>query len=168
MSQTISIGVVGPRYWSYMAGAMADCLEQIVNDDGQVKESIPRTVLADALRFFDLVLQELEPREPSSAVLRNREATLHAYLIARSAEQDAQGPSHTPTEREGFARRFREYRDLLRWLSNGNENRLDDKQRETADALVKFFRQIEARGQEDSYEERVAFGGLPRTPVHVF
>jgi hypothetical protein len=176
MSQTISIGVVGPRYWSFMASRMADCLETVVQQGWLQQGSFPRNVLADALRFFDLVRQELTgitgtSRSSEQIALRNPEATFRAYELAQRAMNTltSQGSHQQEISADrsdalaGYAERACE---LLKLIDNSQvPTRLESEQVDTAKALIRFFRQLNANGEAEAYKERVAFGSTPRLPM---
>jgi len=160
MSQTISIGVVGPRYWSFMARRMADCLQSIVEEGSFKKGSIPRNVLADAVRFFDLVLQELKGGPPSSGgiALRNPEATLRAYLLAVNTQERIH--KQIPGDRSDELQRYWELLNVLH-QSQGEGTDLNAEQIGTAEALMRFFRELKDAGEAEAYVARLGFPPRP-------
>jgi hypothetical protein len=76
MSQTISIGVVGERYWLFSAKVMAECLTAAINNQ---KTTIPINVFRDTISFFKLVLGKKTGRIIFDY---NPEAQSKAYEIA--------------------------------------------------------------------------------------
>ncbi len=106
MSRTPNIGVVRTEYWSYMAAAMASCLEQIIN--GQRTE-IPINVFRDALLFFKITLEQ-----KTGTFFDNPLAQMNAYVIAQEILCDCPLLSpHTPEETKNHLRRFAEFLESL-------------------------------------------------------
>jgi hypothetical protein len=56
LSQVIPGDVVGPSHWTYMAKVMADVLNKAFEKSCLAKADVPAGVLADAVRFSQLVL----------------------------------------------------------------------------------------------------------------
>jgi len=102
MSRTPDIGVVGVKYWSYMAEVMAGCLDQIIK--GQ-KTEIPINVFRDALLFFRITLEQ-----KTGTFFDNPVAQINAYVIAQEILRDCPLLSpHTLEEAKNHLRRFAEF-----------------------------------------------------------
>src|SRR5436309_2500997 len=80
MSDTISVDVVGPSHWAFVATVMADCLEEVARLRSTRSDLVPKRVYSDAKEFFRLVLQSV-----GSGVPDNPPASLNAYVIAADA-----------------------------------------------------------------------------------
>ncbi len=152
MSQTISVGVVGPSHWSYMAAVMAEALQK-TTQAGRIEGSeVPSGVYSDALEFYTLALQAA-----GDAVPKNPPASFKAYMIAAEAAR-ASLPTGLGTRQEigaclgrylGFLRKLQQPRDLVQ------------EELETAEALRKFFLQLQMEGEAEAYEQGVYFEPLP-------
>lgn len=146
MSQTISVGVVGPSHWSYMAAVMAQRLERIVERHKVEAQDIPAGVYLDAEKFFDLVLQEF-----GGEARKNPPASINAYVIAADAVREAQSMLATQDVKESL----KEYSGLLSGLRAPRD--LTAGELKTAMALRKFFLQLRKAGQAEAYERRIRF-----------
>src|SRR5437899_12534617 len=80
MSQTVSVGVVGPSHWAYMASVMAEKLQQMANAMQTVAGQIPVGVYRDAREFYRLVLEAAGDGTPV-----NPPASINAYALAADA-----------------------------------------------------------------------------------
>jgi hypothetical protein len=152
MSQTISVGVVGPSHWSYMAAVMAEALQKTA-EAGRIEGSeVPSGVLSDALEFYTLALQAA-----GNAIPKNPPASFNAYMIAVEAAQAScrtvlgtrEDIGHCLRQYLGFLKRLQEPRDLLQ------------EEMETAEALRRFFLQLQMEGEAEAYEQGVYFEPLP-------
>src|SRR5260370_42002212 len=76
MSQTVSVGVVGPSHWAYMASVMAEKLQQMRNAKQTGPDQIPVGVYRDAQEFYRLVLEAAGDRTPL-----NPPASINAYAL---------------------------------------------------------------------------------------
>jgi hypothetical protein len=146
VSETISVGVVGPSHWSYMAAVMAQRLEAVVERRRLEARDIPLGVYLDAKKFFDLVLQEVGggPRE-------NPPASINAYVIAAHAVREAQSMPAAQDVKPSLE----EYSRLLLGLQQPRDLTVDELN--TAGALRKFFLQLRKAGQVEAYERRIRF-----------
>lgn len=110
MSRTPDIGVVGVKYWAYMATVMESCLDIIVKG---YETKIPAGVFSDALLFFKVVLE----RETGTH-FDNPLARINAHIIAWEVLNDCAAlQSHTSCvtleEANGHFRRFAEFLESL-------------------------------------------------------
>src|SRR5580704_1412968 len=80
MSQTVSLGVVGPSHWAYMASVMAEKLQHVANAKQTVVGQIPVGVYRDAREFYRLVLEAAGDGTPV-----NPPASINAYALAADA-----------------------------------------------------------------------------------
>ena len=102
MSQTMSVGVVGPSHWVYMATVMAECLENVARTNRIEPNEIPVGVYWDALEFSGLALQAT-----GDAVPDNPPASINAYVIAADALR--RSSRDLPRTREDIDHRLEEY-----------------------------------------------------------
>lgn len=93
MSETISVGVVGPSHWVYMAKVMAEVLGKVVQNPRLVIVDIPVGVLHGAVQFSKLVLEGVEPFSSP-----NPPASLNAFVMAKKVMEKITG--HYPDQRE--------------------------------------------------------------------
>src|SRR5450631_3801480 len=103
MSTTVSMGVYGASYWSYMASDMVFGLRDAVRNRRLQEGDIPRNIFLSARKFFELALAATNNEPPS-----NPSASINAYVIASDA---ATGGSFT------FSLSDKDLRDLLSRLS---------------------------------------------------
>lgn len=147
MSDTISVDVVGPSYWAYMATVMAECLEDISRSKEIRPEKVPQGVYRDAKKFFELVMQSVNKDLPE-----NPPASLNAYVIAAYAVKDSSEDPPPTTLRE-LANRLEGYSKMLARLDEAGT--LDDKDVRTARDLQLFFRELAQAGEAEIYERTV-------------
>lgn len=108
MSRTPNIGVVGVKYWAYMAEVMAGCLGGAVKGERPI---IPINVFRDAWRFFGVVLG----KETRDIIFDNNPpAQSNAYVIAWDVLNDCPSlRSDTLKGADGHFRRFAEFLESL-------------------------------------------------------
>ena len=148
MSQTVSIGVVGPSYWSYMSAVMAERLEKEIRTKLVEPEDVPKSVYKSALRFFRLVLQAAGDTIPE-----NPPASLNAYVIATKAVKESSKP--LPKTDQELETCLRGYLDFVERLQK--PRKLTKEELETAKALQKFFLQLKQQGEAEAYESYSQF-----------
>lgn len=152
MSQTISVGVVGPSYWTYMATVMAECLQKITQFNRIEPGQIPGGVFRDAVAFSRLALDATGNSTPD-----NPPASLNAYGIA--AEVIRMSADDLVKSRKEVDQRLAAYADFIRKL--GEPRALRERERETAHHLRTFFLNLKEQGEAEAYESSVAFGTVP-------
>jgi hypothetical protein len=148
MSDTLSIDVVGPSYWTYMATVMADCLERISISQEVLPNSIPSGVYRDAKSFFGLVMQSAGKDLPE-----NPPASLNAYVIAAYAVKESS--DEEPKTLESLAELLEDYSTLLNRLDRPGE--LNEHEVNTAKDLQQFFRELAQAGEAEIYERTVDY-----------
>jgi hypothetical protein len=150
MSQTLSVDVVGPSYWTYMATVMADCLERI-SQAGRIETSaVPPGVFKDALAFWQLALQAT-----SGAVPDNLPA-LNAYVIAFETLRWSLPASPT---REDIDKELVRYDAFLKTL--GTPRALDVEDTQIVGALKSFFVHLKEEGECEAYTQTVQLETVP-------
>ena len=148
MSDTLSIDVVGPSYWAYVATVMADCLEEVYRTKRIEPNLVPKGVYRDAKDFFRLVLESAGDDIPE-----NPPASLNAYVIATDAIMSS---AHSfPNTREALGDRFEEYAELVDRLNSPRQLTSDEV--ETAKALNSFFAKLAQAGEVEVYENTLSF-----------
>jgi hypothetical protein len=142
MSQTISVGVVGPSHWTFMATVMAECLDVAAKNNRVQPNAIPLGVYRDALAFSQLALEATGADIPD-----NPPASLNAYVIASDVLRRS---SHQLFQtREDINRRLHRYEAFLRTLETPRELTEDDN--EILNSLVAFFRRLKEEGESEAY-----------------
>ena|SRR5579862_8890403 len=147
MSMTMSVGVVGPSHWSYMAKELAQAIGNIITLKRIEANSVPNGLHVDAREFFQLLDQYVQGDVPP-----NPPASANAYMIAKRAIRTAGSKSETgESVRQSLT-------DYLRFFERINEPRqLDEKELSVATSLQKFLHQLYLDGQSETYESRVRF-----------
>ena len=148
MSDTLSIDVVGPSYWAYMATVMADCLEQISISKQVRLNNIPSGVYRDAKSFFRLVMESVGKDVPE-----NPPASLNAYVIAAYAVKES--AEEEPETLDSLGEVLEDYSKLLDRLDKPGE--LDEHEVNTAKDLQQFFRELAQAGEAEIYERTVDY-----------
>ena len=148
MSDTLSIDVVGPSYWTYMATVMADCLEQISISKQVRLNNIPSGVYRDAKGFFRLVMESVGKDLPE-----NPPASLNAYVIAAYAVKES--AEEEPETLDSLGEVLEDYSKLLDRLDKPGE--LDEHEANTAKDLQQFFRELAQAGEAEIYERTVDY-----------
>ena len=146
MSQTLSVGVVGPSHWAYMASVMADRLEQIAIVKRTAAAEIPRGVYSDAREFYKLVLEAAGVGTPV-----NPPASINAYALAADAVRAASANA----SRADVEHTLGKQKALLDNLQESRELSEDDL--ETLSSLHAFFLWLKQEGESDAYERGVRY-----------
>ncbi len=151
MSRTISVGVVGAKHWSYPAGVMAKCLNQIT--EGQ-KTKIPLGVFHDAQLFLKVVLG----RETGTH-FDNPPARLNAHVIAWDVLNTCPDlRTHMIKGADGHFLRFAEFLESLEGqptvpLNEGWGKQplvpLSTEDQKTATDLRDFFAALSKKGERE-------------------
>jgi len=153
MSDTISVDVVGPSYWAYMATVMAECLEKFVAEEEIRPDQIPPAIFDGAKEFFALVLEAAGDTFPE-----NPPASINAYVIASEALRGASRPF--PATSQDLRSELEEYSQFVDRLAEPQAlTRVEDK--EKAETLKKFFLHLAADGESEVYERSVRFEPMP-------
>jgi len=150
MSETMSIGVVGPSHWSYMACVMAERLKKIGTLRKVERENVPKGIYTDVREFFHLVLQAVDDVLPD-----NPPASINAYVIALDAMTGAFQPLPIPRTRHELKNCFEEYSRFTEALEQPHT--LNDQEVQTAKSLEKFFLKLHQDGESEAYAHRVQF-----------
>jgi hypothetical protein len=152
MSQTISVGVVGPSHWAYMATVMAECLEEIAKTHRVPENAVPAGVYQDALEFAQLAVQATGTSVPD-----NPPASLNAYVIASDV---LRGSSQESSQTSGdINEQLKRYEAFLRTLNSPRELNEDDIG--IADPLRRFFVRLKEEGESEAYAKAMYLEPLP-------
>jgi hypothetical protein len=152
MSQTISVGVVGPSHWAYMATVMAECLEEVAKNDRVSPNAIPVGVYHDALRFSDLALQATRASVPD-----NPPASLNAYVIASDVLR--RSSQELPQTRDDINLQLKRYETFLQTLQTPRA--LDDDDRQLVNSLRTFFLRLKEEGESEAYTRTMHLESVP-------
>jgi hypothetical protein len=149
MSMTITVGVFGPEYWSYMAQVMACQLDKAIKAKRIEPDSFPRGVYYEAKKFFSLVHGALEygkniPSPPAS---------INAYAIASEAVKEVSPASHLSLEQ--LNEELKDYADFVDSLTESRA--LDSESEKIAEMLRDFFYQLAEEGDNEVYRTRADF-----------
>lgn len=103
MSKTITVDVVGPSHWAYMAHEMARIMKEVANRGVLKRSDVPPGILVDCVTFLGLVLEG-----SSSTSLTNPPASTHARVIALKALRGviSRNPNLADTDRLLFCCRM--------------------------------------------------------------
>lgn len=152
MSQTISVDVVGPSHWTYMATVMAECLEHIAKAGQVGLNAVPAGVHQDALRFSNLALQATGTSVPD-----NPPASLNAYVIASDALlRSSQELSQTRDCIDFQLKRFEAFLEALQTPRD-----LDDDDKQLVDSLRTFFVRLKEEGESEAYTRTMYLEPVP-------
>jgi hypothetical protein len=144
MSRTISVGVLGPSRWSFMAAVLADRISLTL--ETKTSQQIPKAVLREAKDFIKLALEG-----SGDAPSNNPPASINAYAIAVGAAVPQ--PSAAPETRESLRARFQGFSELLDKLPESGA--FDENQQGVAADLVSFLTKLRIDGQVQAYEQAV-------------
>jgi hypothetical protein len=147
MSDTVSVDVVGPSYWAYMAAVMGECLEIISAKREVGAVHLPKGVYQDARRFFSLVMQSVQDNVDGNPP----PGSMNAYAIAAYAVKESS--AQPPSKLEELDDRLKEYSDLLTVLEHPKT--LTEAEAEIAKSLSRFFRRLAELGESEIYEKTV-------------
>jgi hypothetical protein len=145
MSQTISVGVVGPSHWAYMASVMAEKLQKISEARRTTAKQIPAGVYRDAQEFYRLVLEAAGDGTPV-----NPPASINAYALAADALRTVCAKEISRDEIEQTLGR---QKALLENLQNDIE--LSSDELKTLSSLRDCFLWLKHEGETDAYERGV-------------
>ena len=145
MSQTISVGVVGPSHWAYMASVMAEKLRHIQTAGFTNGNEIPVGVYHDANEFYKLVLEAAGDSAP-----KNPPASINAYAIAADAVRAVCSNVHT---RDDVAKALGQHKTLLESIRTAHA--LGQDELDTVASLQGFFLWLQHEGESDAYEQGV-------------
>ena len=148
MSQTISIGVVGPSHWSYMATVMSERLARAVHTKKLSPSDIPVGVYRDAVEFANLALQAAKGGLPD-----NPPASMNAYVIAADLVRSTS--NQLAKTRADIDQCLGTYAEFLAKIVEPFD--LNDAEVRTAEALRRFFLRLKQEGESQSYESAVYF-----------
>lgn len=142
MSDTISVDVVGPSHWAFMATVMAECLEKFIDTREVVPSDIPQGVYDDALDFFDLVMGAAR-----GTLAEDPPASINAYVIATDALTGSLKP--VPETSEALVSNLGRYAGFMGSLTEAHA--LSPDEVETAGSLRDFFRSLAKAGEAEVY-----------------
>ncbi|HEX8846977.1 MAG TPA: hypothetical protein VF791_20205 [Pyrinomonadaceae bacterium] len=153
MSDTISVDIVGPSYWAFMATVMAECLEKYVNEQKVTPSDIPEGVFEGAEEFFSLALDAAGNARPGSPP-----ASISAYVFATDA---LRGSLHSfPTTDQELQAKLEKYAAFLKSLTKPH-SLTEESDVETATTLRDFFFRLAQDGEIEVYERSVKAEPLP-------
>jgi hypothetical protein len=146
---TISVGVFGPEYWSYMAKVMARQLDKTIEAKWIDAESFPKGVYYEAQKFFSLVNGALE----YGKIPNNPSASINAYAIASQAVKGVSTASQLSLEKLN-----KELEVFATFVDSLTESRaLDSEAEKNAEMLRDFFYQLAEEGDNEVYRTRIDF-----------
>jgi len=154
MSQTISVGVVGPSHWAYMASVMAEKLQTISEAKRTTSRQIPAGVYRDALEFYRLVLEAAGDNIPI-----NPPASVNAYALAADALRTVYANDISRTEVE---QTLGKQQELLKNLQDDRD--LTGEEINTLSSLQQCFLWLKREGESDAYENRVRYAASAACP----
>jgi hypothetical protein len=146
MSQTVSVGVVGPSHWAYMASVMAEKLQQIASAKEITATLIPAGVYHDAQEFYRLVLEAAGENTPV-----NPPASINAYALAADGVRAVRADA----SRAEVEQTLEKQKALLESLNQ--PRRLSEKELEILSSLRVFFLWLKQEGESDAYERGVGY-----------
>ena len=144
MSQTVSVGVVGPSHWAYMASVMAAKLRPMVDARRTLAARIPVGVYRDAREFYKLVLEAAGDGTPV-----NPPASINAYALAADAVRAASADASRADVEQTLHRQKALLDDL------GEPRELSGEELKTLSSLHTFFLWLKQEGESDAYERSV-------------
>ena len=144
MSQTVSVGVVAPSHWAYMASVMAEKLQKILNAKQTAAAQIPAGVYRDAREFYRLVLEAAGDGTPA-----NPPASINAYALAADGVRAARANASRADVEETLCRQ----KALLDKLPQPYA--LSEEELKTLSSLRAFFLWLKQEGECDAYERGV-------------
>jgi hypothetical protein len=147
MSETMSVGVVGPSHWAYTATVMAECLGEFIKEKRVFANEIPKGVFLDAKDFFKLVLQAIRGSIPD-----NPPASINAYAIATDVVCNV---SSVPSDQKQLDDLLSGYANLVVGLAS--EHELNDEELKKIVSLKEFFDRLARDGENEMYEQAIHF-----------
>lgn len=145
MSDTPSIGAVGPSHWTYVAAAMDRSLDKIVAAGRAEPQWIPRNVYEAAQKFFETAIEATGTPTPLNPL-----ASIANYRIATDVFYEA---FEHDLDRAEIENRLKSCASFLKRLSQLTPLTLDEIR--TAQDLRKFFQQLARDGEIEAYERRI-------------
>jgi hypothetical protein len=142
MSQTLSVDVVGPSHWTYMATVMAECLDQIAQAGSINAKPVPPGVYRDALAFWELALQA------TSGAVPNNLPALNAYVVASEALRRS---FQILPSRDDIDKQLVKYETVLKAL--GTPRTLDVEETKVVTGLKTFFERLKEEGESEAYTQ---------------
>jgi hypothetical protein len=155
MSQTTSADIVSRTYWEYVASAMVDGLERIIQGQAAPAAAISRRVYVDAQRFFDLALEAARDGIP-----QNPSASIANYIIAANA---ANVQVQSPGDRLQLRSRLEQFVDLLNTLQTRTTVVTGELQDLTD--LKCFFAEVQHDAAAEAYERMAT--EIPQTSMRL-
>lgn len=155
MSQTTSADIVSRTYWEYVASAMVDGLDRIIQGQAPPASAISRRVYVDAQTFFDLALEAARDGVP-----QNPSASIANYIIAANA---ANVQVQSPGDRLQLRSRLEEFVDLLVALQARTTVVTGDVQGLTD--LKCFFAEVQHDAAAEAYERMAS--EIPQTSMRL-
>jgi hypothetical protein len=140
MSWIMSIGVLSPSYYQYMAVVMSERLEKIVLKKRLEIDDIPKGILSDVKGFFEVLLDGI-----GTGVHKNPQATLNLYVIAMYVMK----PSKNLREVDS---KLKQYGELVNKLNISHD--LSEEESGILKDLQKFFENLFKLGEDVSCMEK--------------
>jgi hypothetical protein len=146
MSKTVSVGVVGPSHWAYMASVMAAKLQLMVDNKRTLDGQIPVGVYRDAREFYKLVLEAAGDDTPA-----NPPASINAYALAADAVRAVRADA----SRADVEQTLGTQNTLLNRLQQTSV--LSEDELKTLSSLRTFFLWLKQEGESEAYERVVGY-----------
>ena len=146
MSQTVSVGVVGPSHWAYMASVMVKKLQEIVDTKESAAHPIPPGVYRDAQELYRLVLEAAGDATPV-----NPPASINAYALAADAVRAQRADASRAEVKQTLEKQKALLDDLQRARAFSEE------ELETLASLQAFFLWLKQEGESEAYERGVGY-----------
>lgn len=148
MSETLTVGVVGPSYWSYTAAVMTNHLGQVINQRATDPPHLLNGVYLNAKEFFRIVLEAMEEAIPDNPC-----ASLANYKIATDTLLKCVRPR--PSSVGQIDALLRQYAQFLGRLEM--QRSLTEEEAMVASKVRDFFAQLTRDGDEEEYVNAVRF-----------
>jgi hypothetical protein len=146
MSKTVSVGVVGPSHWAYMASVMATKLQKMVDAKRTLADQIPVGVYRDAREFYRLVLEAAGDDTPA-----NPPASINAYALAADAVRAARADASRADVEQTLGSQYTLLNNLQR------SSVLSEDELKTLSSLRAFFLWLKEEGESEAYERGVGY-----------
>ena len=146
MSKTVSVGVVGPSHWAYMASVMATKLQKMVDAKRTLADQIPVGVYRDAREFYRLVLEAAGDDTPA-----NPPASINAYVLAADAVRAARADASRADVEQTLGSQYTLLNNLQR------SSVLSEDELKTLSSLRAFFLWLKEEGESEAYERGVGY-----------
>lgn len=154
MSETLTVGVVGPSHWAYTAEVMAEHLAGVIGARRTKPELLPAVagVYLNAKNFFKIVLEAAGGTDTSNPC-----ASLANYKIATDTVLDCVRPTLSTSKEVND--RLRRYAAFVDRLNDSCDLEPDDLHE--AEEVLSFFNQLARDGEDEDYLEMVRFDNPP-------